>query len=95
MSSAGGATLSILGTLVGFGSLAGWFYLASYCSALGTSQSGITPGIGRANNCLVFYSIDQIRDQGLASIPPVILIVALIFGSVLLISGVVLMAVRK
>jgi len=93
MSSAGGITLSVLGILIAFGSLSGWFYLASYCSVL--SQSGSNQTVGRQNNCLVFYSLDQIRNQGLVSIPPLILITALIFGSVLLISGIVLIIAKK
>ncbi len=77
------------------GSLVGWFYLAYSCNIVGLSQSGFGQISGELSNCLTFYSISQIKEQGLASYPPLISLASFGFGLVLLLCGTTLIAVRK
>jgi hypothetical protein len=88
MSSLAGISLTVFGILVFIGTLFGWFYLAYYCNVLASGKGGLS-------SCLTFYSAIQIKQQGLASYPPSILVAAFVFGMVLLVCGTVLIATKR
>jgi len=95
LGSASGISLTVFGIMITVASLFGWFYLAFYCNPVAYSQFGPNQTSRAVNGCLTFYSVSQLRGQGLASYPPMISLASIAFGIVLVLCGTVLIAVKQ